>query len=560
VSTERLVLHRHFLPSLAAFVFLTVLAGWGAGSTQKHVPERMGQVVDWSTRHVLYSQGASLRALALSQHDPRAYWNYLRLTQAASEMGRQAAFARFGRPRRPRPSHTDWSVSLGAAGTAPNMFPAKFSFDVKATPDCTKDYVVFTINHVPGAAQANIAAFNNLYSGASSTSCGVLTAATVTWAYRVAATRVRTSPIISLDGTKVAFLDGANPAVFHVLTPAAGQGTVTVPATPTVAELASVALTTGADSDSSPFMDYYNDIAYVGTNNGRVFKITGVFRGTPTLAGAPWPLTAGATTLTGPVIDFSTGNIFVGSANGDLYGFSSAGAAIPSSPLIVGSGGANGGIADSPIVDVVSGRLYVATGENSALTAAVVEQTSTSSFATVQTATIGTNNLVPIHAGTFNDAYFSVSTNMIGTTSEWFFYVCGVATGGATSPVLYRASFNGSRVMNAAVNATNVSLSANNGEACSPITEFKNGVDRLFLGLLTSAQVEFFDISTTTTPTLGGTGAVAPVAEPGGTSGIIVDNVSAIAQASSIYFTTQRNSANCGTHRCAVKLTQGGLQ
>ena len=55
-------------------------------------------------------------------------------------------------------------------------------------------------------------------------------------------------------------------------------------------------------------------------------------------------------------------------------------------------------------------------------------------------------------------------------------------------------------------------------------------------------------IHSTATPTLGGT------------TGIIVDNVSAIAQASSIYFTTQANSANCGTHRCGVKLTQGGLQ
>jgi hypothetical protein len=521
----------------------------------------MGHVVDWSTRHVLYPQGTSLRALALGERDPRAYWNYLRQVQAIS-----AARASLDRglpvqPLRLRRNHADWSVSLGAAGTAANMYPAKYSFNVNATPDCTNDFVVFAINANATAGQANIAAFNNLYSGTTTTSCPPNTTATVLWAYRAGAgtSRIRTSPIISLDGTKVAFVDGNNPAVFHVLTPTAGQGTVTAPATPTGAQIVNVTLTTGADSNSSPFVDYYQDIAYVGTNNGRIFKITGVFKGTPTLAGAPWPLVAGATTLTEPVIDFTNGNIFVGSANGNLYGFTSAGAAIASSPVTIGNGTANGGIAGAPVEDVVNGRIYVATGNNG--TNAVVAQTSTSSFATVRTAAIGTANVVPIRSGTLNDAYFTVPTNMIGTTSEWFFYVCGVATGGPTNPVLYRIGFTGTPpLMNTTANATSVALSANNGESCSPLTEFRNGVDRIFLGLLTSAQVEFFDISTTTTPTRGGTGNVAPVPEAGGTSGIIVDNVSPIAQASSIYFTTQANSANCGGTRCAVKLTQGGLQ
>ena len=642
--TGRLLLHRHWVRSLAAFIFLTLLAGSDVGSVQKAALERMGQVVDWSNRHILYPQGNSLRALALSQRDPRAYWNYLRLSQAAEERNARLDSSRPMRPVRVVREHADWSAALGAAGTAPNMFPAKYSFNVNATPSCTSDYAVFAINVAPSGTQANIAAFNNLYSGAGAApTCstpiaaspagateagttvtiktssahgytvnetvtvagagvagyngtwlvtsvpttttftyttaaglaasggGTASGPTVAWAFEAGTTRLRSSPIISLDGTKVAFVSGSNPAIFYVLTPGAApgpSGTVTAPATPAAAQLASVTLTTGADSDSSPFVDYYNDIAYVGTNNGRVFKITGVFTGTPTLAGAPWPLLAGATTLTGPVIDFNTGNLFVGSANGNLYGFNPAtGAAIASSPLAVGSGRADGGITDSPVVDVTNGLLYVATGDNAAIgghaleTNAIVVQASTSSFATVQVATIGTTEVAPIHAGAFNAAYFSGSANGIGTTSAWYFYVCGVNAAVNTRPFLYRVGFTGTPpVMNTTVDATSVQLSTNNGEVCSPLTEFQNGVDRLFLGLLTSAQVEFFDISTTTTPTRGGTGAVAPVAEAGGTSGIIVDNVSAAAQASSIYFTTQANSANCGTHRCAVKLTQGGLQ
>jgi hypothetical protein len=66
-----------------------------------------------------------------------------------------------------------------------------------------------------------------------------------------------------------------------------------------------------------------------------------------------------------------------------------------------------------------------------------------------------------------------------------------------------------------------------------------------------------FDI-TTTFPAA----STAARPEAGGTSGIVVDDVSAAAQASSIYFTTLSN-ATCGDNvaggGCVVKLTQSGL-
>jgi hypothetical protein len=49
--------------------------------------------------------------------------------------------------------------------------------------------------------------------------------------------------------------------------------------------------------------------------------------------------------------------------------------------------------------------------------------------------------------------------------------------------------------------------------------------------------------------------------EAGGTSGIVIDNVSSLAQASSIYFSTLATTT-CGDGNsggCAVKLTQAGL-
>jgi len=587
VYTERSPLLRHILLSFALFLCAALLTGAGAVSKQKAVAGRMGQVVDWSARHVLYPQGASLRALALSERDPRAYWNYLRIMQAVNGTHAQAgstAQPRLGdgalgdaaartrdlptgrflskQPKQPAMGQEDWSVTLGPEGTAANMYPAKFSFNVNAAPDCTNDYVVFTINVAPSAAQANIAAFNNLYSGTIAGTPGLCGGGTATplWAYEISTFVLRTSPILSLDGTKVAFVDGATPAVFHVLTPTAGQGTVAAPATPTAGQIVNLPLPTGADTNSSPFVDYFNDVAYVGTNNGRIFKITGVFQGTPTLAGAPWPVRAGGGELTSVVEDFNTGNLFVGSGTGLLYGFTAAGAALPGSPMLVGDGTADGGIKDGPVLDEANEFLYESTGGNSGGTGAVLLQTSTTSFTTVQTAIIGTADAAPIHSGTFNDAYFSAPVNMPGTTSEWFFYVCGNSTGAVASPVLYRVGFSASRQMNAAVDAAQVSLSGNAGEQCSPLTELKNGVDRLFLGLRTLHVVDSFDLSTNTTPTAAG----GPVTEAGGTSGIIIDNVSGANQASSIYFSTLGNSARCAVAgvnmHCAVKLTQSTLQ
>ena len=77
--------------SLTLFLGASLLAGAKAVRTQHVAQNRMGQVVDWSSRHVPYPQGMSHRALALSERDPRAYWNYLRLMQAAALSRTEAA-------------------------------------------------------------------------------------------------------------------------------------------------------------------------------------------------------------------------------------------------------------------------------------------------------------------------------------------------------------------------------------------------------------------------------------------------------------------------------------
>jgi hypothetical protein len=45
------------------------------------------------------------------------------------------------------------------------MYPAKYSFDIDAAPNCASDYVVFGLNVAGSAGQANLLGLNQLYRG-----------------------------------------------------------------------------------------------------------------------------------------------------------------------------------------------------------------------------------------------------------------------------------------------------------------------------------------------------------------------------------------------------------
>ena len=108
---------------------------------------------------------------------------------------------------------------------APNMFPAKYSFDINAAPSCTGDFVVFGLNVAGSAGQANLLGITNLYSGSTPRLCAANP--TVNWAYNgsTAGGKVLTSPVISLDGQRVAYVESAaGSAIFHVLTWKAATG------------------------------------------------------------------------------------------------------------------------------------------------------------------------------------------------------------------------------------------------------------------------------------------------------------------------------------------------
>src|ERR1700721_2348422 len=202
----------------------------------------------------------------------------------------------------PAKQRLDWGMNLLTGGTVgAGQFPAKFTFDINAAPDCTNDFVVFNtgLTGIAGTA-ANIVAFNNLYSTQGSVG-GLCNqdGPSVYWSYFVGAGRTRTSAALSLDGSKVAFVvedGGFGTALLIILNWKAGQGSGAgspVAVDLDISGLPWTACTAGSsctatisfsgparDTISAPFADYANDVIYVGDNLGALHKFTGVFNGT----------------------------------------------------------------------------------------------------------------------------------------------------------------------------------------------------------------------------------------------------------------------------------------
>ena len=508
---------------------------------QRH--QRVGLPQDWSHSHVIFNRDAALAQPELAQAEPRVLHQWLRQTLLA-ERRTVGVTSDSGEQQR------DWSFSLGNGRVAAGMSPAKYGFDTTAAPDCTNDFVVFGLNLGGSATQANLVALNHLYTGSGGL-CGT-GGPSVLFAYNTstAGGRIATSPIISMDGKKIAFVEStATSSIFHVLTWAPG-GTVTSPATP--ASMVSINYAAITTTRSSPWIDFKTDTVYVGTNNGRLYKITGVFLGTPTLAGAPWPvLVSGGHTLTGPVLDHTTGNLYVGDNVGTLFSVNSNTATIVNR-LVVGSPTAptGGGIVDSPIVDSSNGLIYAESSNDN--TSAVIVQATTANLTQLARARIGMGSTggtnIAIYDGTIDNNYFN-------SPSTGTFMACG--TGPAnTSPWLYTFNFAANNTLNTTP-VTSVPLLTSTLARCSPITEYFNpningGTDFFFFGLTRDC----FPPSTAgcIVERRNPGASPLPVREGGGTSSIIIDNQSTAGQASSIYFT------NLGAPGNAVKLTQNGLQ
>ncbi len=483
--------------------------------------EGAGVVSDWSHRHVVFSNPGTEEAAI--QKGPAAHARWLKVTSdprylmqaklrstadhstsetpAGSEASAATADSAFAGPRSPSPgrpvlqTHSpikrDWSLSLGGGSVAPNMSPAKFSFDSDAGPltvaNCTSAFVVYGLNVAGTASQANLVGIDNLYSGTSPTGlCG--TVPTYKWAYNVSTLSggtVTTSPALSPDGSMVAFIESNGSAtVLHVLRWTDGDGTVTLPATDLVGAPSAFACTAPCMSSttlgaakttiSSPFYDFLTDNLYVGNDAGQLFVVNGVFGGTPTVSSTV--TVASGVVLTGPVLDFVSGNVFVGGSDGNLYAMTTPGHTV--SHIAVGSGDPQGGgIVDAPLVDQSIEMVTAFTAANAtnvggtvmtANTHALAVQTdSAGPFASTHVATLGvgtsgTATNLNVLDGTFDDTYFNYSGTGANTG---VLYGIGTAAG-TTAPTAYQIAFSG---------VASVTVNTNGGGYTTPVVSITGG-------------------------------------------------------------------------------------
>ncbi len=540
---------------------------------QEEAPTHTGVPQDWSQQHIVFSRDG------LAQH-PDLIYREPRVLQQAMQRWQAPKFGAFdGSGAVPAPADNsgpngDWSVPSGGRMLI-NQYPAKFSFYPGAPPDCTNDYVVFGLNVTSTGTLGNLVAFHNLYAGTSPTGlCG--TAPTVLFAYDITTVtggKITTSPVLSEDGKKIAFIEsiGADAAqditaqsTFHVLTWAAGQGVIGGAVVPT--NWVSIVLPLAKnDVTSSPWIDYYSDTAYVGSATGYVYKITGVFRGTPTLVTPPWtnPIVANQA-LTSPVLDPRLGKLMVGSTtNGILYQIDTTTGAVVA--LTVGQG-TNKGILAAPIVDVTNGVTFVVSSDCGTVCApgvangAVLVEVNTNSVTRLAEVSIGLGSF----GGTTVDLYQpALDHNYYNSPSTGLIHLCG--TGPAdTTPYHYAFGFTAATPpilkTTASVAAQLPTVPAGTTAGCTGWTEFFNpnigagGTDFFFFGL---------DQACTAAGTAGGCveelaingGTTTPTTRVvnGGSTGVVIDNYSTAAQASSIYFGARLGP---GT---AYKMTQNGL-
>lgn len=547
---------------------------------------------DWSSHHLIFSQPVPGTATYDKvTHDPRYWMQQIRRLQSASVDAPNMPVKSTKNAKDPKAKiKKDWSYVLnstsGPVATAGlEMYPAKFPFSTSA-PTCS-DYVVYNTSQagsISSPVQPTIVAFDNLYA----TTCGATTP-TVYFAYVSGGGSALTSPVISADGTKIAFVESTTTpsAIVRLIQFKSGDGSFSTSthnwtaAAPTNSEsswtscpagascMISVTLsgTTLGDTNSAAYVDYVDDILYVGDNDGRLHKITNVFGvtgATPTEAGSPWPVTVNSgEALSSPVYDSVSGNIFVGDASGRGSAVSSAGA-LNATHISLGAN-----ITDGPIVDSSTSKVYWFGNSSTSPLTDVVEQTSTAmgSAVTISLPNSGTTGRTGhMHSGAFDNIYLSSA----GGTGH--LYLCAVDSGASNHPALFNVAITSGVMagvtLNGPLDLTDTTVSDQN--ECSPLTEFLNGsTDRLFgsvqdqdgtlTGCSTGTGCMYSFTITSAFPTNSSAGLLVP--STGGTSGIVIDNTGSGTGESQIYYSLN-SSSTCGTSGgtggCAVQAAQSG--
>ena len=474
-----------------------ILTGY-AKPGEEEMPYHEGVPTDWSHNHVIFSTPATAEEARELGKEPR-YWQQLYRRQLVrnlaadpsnqiSEQVEQAAHAasRGGL----------WSEDLGT-NSAPGAgnYPAKFGFKL-TTANCasaaTPDYVIYSTGLQGTATQASIVAYDNIYSGCSGT------VPTVYWAYNTGGL-ILTSPVMSLDGSQVAFVQTSSALTASLVLlkwQASTTETVSAPVVPNSAASAAnyrsgtacplpcmyqIPLRDGRgtnfdDRTSSLFYDFANDVGWVGGATGWLVKLTGLFNATPTevrAGGFPVQVNPGnPNPLFNPVYDHKSKNVFVGDGGGFVYKVAATGAAVTQSgQLDFGAG------LQDVVLDQTNGLIYAFASSDgtancagsTACAAVYVLGTNFAAGNSGSKATVGQSvvfgslpNPNPLYLGGLDSAYY----NSVGGTGSM--YVCG-NTG--ARPTLYRLPVTSG----ALGTAIPISLLAASGKAsCSPVTDFPN--------------------------------------------------------------------------------------
>jgi hypothetical protein len=529
-------------------------------------------VQDWSSDHVIFTGLAPENLAEAVRADPRAWHSWL----DHAEYNFVAPVAKKREPAPPtnvnkghrhkKKLERDWQmpILIGVAAS-----PAKFSFDVNALPDCVNDYVVFpTANsNTPGAnGNASLIAFNNLYtgpgpSGICPSPSNPNSQPSVLFAYNTATTTLgeaHASPVLSLDGKKIAFVESNdgfmnNYAAFHVLTWKAGEGSgvasAVVPGdcSPGNSCMTTLVVSNRSDSESDLFVDYANDIAYVGDDGEQLHKISPVFSGTPAeIVGNGWPVqleTVANGHVHSPVYDSVTGRVFVTNNLGSLFIIDAGTGALLANIAL-------GAVTISdPVVDSTNQTVFVFMSDSSGFLAVAEFDTSGILLRKVTEGQIGGD--ATVRTGTFDHNYFNdPSSGMLYFTGSVNFI-----------PSLYGVGFAG-KTMNATASGPLTLTTGSPPHHAGALTEIYNpnlpgNPDRLFVAIGSGCAngssdgcIESFDI-TNGFPSGILDKYITLFSGPG--DRIVVDNVSSSSQASSIYF-------EIGQPGYAVKLTQAALQ
>ena len=584
---------------------------------------RSGGPEDWSNRHVIYTRNGSVEDMLKLRDDPRFLNSMLQhyIREHRSQTGPPATAGwnetgwgdkSFGedtsgadtpelQPRRPIPrirnkhSKVDWSVSLGpTAGMAIGETPAVYVANY-AAPSCSNDFIVYTINAAAAVGkpgQANLVGLTNLYTNGAGTGFCSGTDPSFLFSYAIGAGGSPLSPVPSLDGTKIAWIENrtATHAYLHITKWVANQGaTATYPAAVSGAFSNGACIPSGSSCDfaldytastypgcntafiaanghSDLYVDYPSNSGFISANNGLLYHIKNIFSTTTSpsvdfcIPVNPTFETTPSTAMSGAVYDSVLNRVFITDSE-KIYAYTvnasvaTANFSLAASYMYGNSlSNYNDQTGPGPLLDAFNGYLYVFSGYDANSNTSVTQlPTSLASAVTVKLGPKSTNPNPILFYGAFDNHYFTNGPKSALST----LYSCGTDSTTTTAQDLFAISFN---ALTGLANTTpamssnkNVNPGGNNG-LCSPITEFYDGTnDRIFVGMGEAGAasganvVTMWNINTQLTNTSGPGGTMpTPMATtsatyPGGSSGTAADNnANGTAQAENVYFSTEQ--------------------